>query len=143
MRLSYPMRFIPEPGEPGVYNVQGVEPMGNIITYGEGLEHAKAMAKEALTGILETMLDNNIPIPKPPAAKGKQTHWIEPEPEVVAPILLKWAREDLHLTQGELANRLGITYQAVQKLERSGANPTIKTLAKVAKALGRELQVAI
>lgn len=141
MKLAYPVRF--HHAEEGGFWVQGVEPMSNVLTQGDTLEDAEAMAKEALTGILESMLDDNIPIPKPAAIKGKDIHLIEPEPEVVTPILLKWAREEANLTQGELANRLGITYQAVQKLERSSANPTIKTLARVAKALGRELRVAI
>lgn len=143
MNLAFPMRFTPEPGEDGVFNVQGVDPMDNVITFGESMEEAKAMAREALTAVIESMLDHGTPIPRPPAAEGANIHWIEPEPEVVAPLLLRWAREEANLTQGELARRLGIAYQSVQKLERSGANPSIKTLAKVARALGRELHIAI
>ena len=141
MRLAYPMRFTEEPGTPGVFNVQGIRPLEGVITFGDSLDHAKTMAREALTLMLEGMLDEGQAIPRPTEAKGKAIHWIEPEAGVVAPILLKWAREEAKLTQGELAARLGKTYQAVQRLERSGAYPTVKTLAKAAKALGRELHL--
>jgi antitoxin HicB len=143
MRLAYPMRFTPEPGEPGVYNVQAIEPMGGVITFGESLEEAKAMARDALTGVLASMLDHGEPVPPPPHAEGDDIYWIEPEPEVAVPLLLRWARQEANVTQAELAARMKMTQQAVQKLERAGANPSVKTLAKVAKALGRELQIAI
>jgi DNA-binding XRE family transcriptional regulator len=143
MKLAYPMRFYPEPTTPGVYNVEGIEPMGQVLTYGESLEHAKEMARDALTGVLEVMLDNNQPIPRPPHAEGQDIVWVEPEPEVVAPILLRWAREEAKLTQGEVAARMGITQQSYQRLERSGANPSIKTLARAARALNRRLDLDI
>jgi DNA-binding XRE family transcriptional regulator/predicted RNase H-like HicB family nuclease len=143
MSFAYPLRFTPEPDEPGVFNVQGIEPMDNVITFGDDLEHAKAMAREALTGVLLSMLDNGVRVPRPPAAEGDDVHWIEPDSEVLAPLLLRWAREDAGLTQTDLADRLGMSYQAIQKLERPGANPTIKTLSRVSRALGRRLVVEI
>ncbi|HBN08369.1 MAG TPA: DNA-binding protein [Cyanobacteria bacterium UBA8530] len=143
MRLSYPIRFTVDPSEPGVYNVQGLPPMDGVITFGESLEEARWMAKDALTGVLAAMLDRSLPIPRPPEVEGENIQWIEPSAEVAIPILIRWAREEEHLTLSELADRIGVTYQAIQKLERPGGNPSIKTLAKVAKALGRELQIAI
>ena len=47
------------------------------------------------------------------------------------------------VTTALLGTKLGMTQQGYAKLERSGANPTIKTMAKVARALGRELHIAI
>lgn len=129
--------------EEGGYWVEGVPPMDNVLTEGESLDEARWMAKDALTGVLASMLDRNLPIPCPPEAEGDDIHWIEPSPEVVAPILLRWAREEAHLTLSELADRVGVTYQAIQRLEKSNANPSLKTLSKVARALGRELKIAI
>jgi DNA-binding XRE family transcriptional regulator len=95
--------------------------------------------------MLQSLLDRGrpIPIPPPTPSEDKDVHWVEPRPEIVVPILLRQAREAQHLTLEQLAARLGVTYQAVQKLERPGANPSIKTLAKVARALGRELEIAL
>jgi predicted RNase H-like HicB family nuclease/DNA-binding XRE family transcriptional regulator len=137
------MRF--HAAEEGGYWGESIPPLRGVYTQGDTLEEARAHAREAVTLMLEGLLDDNAPIPRPPAAGelAVGVDWIVPEPEVLTPILLRWAREDARLTQGELATRLGVTYQAVQKLERSGANPSIKTLAKVARALGRELRLAL
>lgn len=142
MTLEYPVRLIP--AEEGGFVVQGLPPLDGVITQGEDLEDAKEMARDALNGALAVMLDRNIPIPKPPHAEAAQDIiFIEPDPDIAAPILLRWARQEANLTLGELAKRLGITYQSVQRLERPGANPSLKTLAKVARALGKELHIAL
>ncbi len=52
-------------------------------------------------------------------------------------ILLRRERAEEGLTQAELARRLGMSSQSVQTLERSGANPTLDTLDRVASALNR------
>lgn len=45
-------------------------------------------------------------------------------------------------TQVELAKQSGMTQTAVSVLERGGANPTLKTLEKIADALGKTLVIA-
>lgn len=51
------------------------------------------------------------------------------------PLIRAW-REHLGLTQGELAERMGVSQAAVAKLERPDAKPRGATLNKVAAALG-------
>jgi transcriptional regulator with XRE-family HTH domain len=53
--------------------------------------------------------------------------------------LLKEARRQAGLTQGQLARRLGISQAAVAKLERPGANPTFATLDDALRETGRQL----
>lgn len=141
MRIAYPFRFTKEPE--GGYVVQGLAPLTGAITEGDDLAMARRQASEALTMMLEGWLDDGVAVPRPGAAAPKGCELIEPAPEIVPPLLLRWSREDANLTQGELATMLGMTQQGYAKLERSGANPTIKTMAKVARALGRELRIAI
>jgi DNA-binding XRE family transcriptional regulator len=107
------------------------------------MEEARFNAREALTGILLSRLDSGEAIPRSVTVDEPGVEMVEPDAEVVAPIQLRWAREDAGLTQGQLAERLGVTYQAVQKLERAGANPGVKTIAKVCRALGRKLVITI
>jgi predicted RNase H-like HicB family nuclease/DNA-binding XRE family transcriptional regulator len=139
MKLAYPIRF--HVAEEGGFWAQGVDPLENVMTQGESIGETREMARDALTLVLGFMLDNGQPIPRPPRVEGDDIHWIEPAPEVLTPMLLKWAREEAQLTQGELASRMGVTQQSYQRLERSGANPSIKTLAKVARALGQQLHI--
>ena len=43
------------------------------------------------------------------------------------------------LTQGELADRSGVTQADISRIERGSANPTEKTLCKIADALNADL----
>lgn len=138
--IAYPAKIWED--EDKIYQVEFPD-LPSVITYGETLEEAKQNAREALTGVLESLLDRNKAIRRPSKITGKHIHWISPEAAIAAPILLRWAREDEDLTLEQLAQRIGVTYQSLQRLERPGANPSIKTLAKVAKGLGRELQLLL
>lgn len=111
------------------------------VTAGDTFEEAIGNAREALTGVLGSILDRGLPVPRPAAEPAEDRFPIQAEPEVVVPIMMRWTREDEGLTQAQVAERLGITQQAYQKLERTGGNPSVKTLAKVARALGREFMV--
>lgn len=141
MKVAYPVRIWTDDG---VYNVQGLPPLENVLTFGDTLGDALDHAEEALSGVLGAMLDHGQRIPDPASAsKGSDIYWVEPYAQVAVPILLRKAREAAGLTQAELANRLGTTYQAVQKWERSGANPTVATISRVLRALGKHLKVEL
>ena len=110
------------------------------ITFGETLAEAKAKAEEALSGYLASIFDRRFKIPIPSKIKGKYVYPILPEAGVLVPILLRSIREELDLNQIEAAKRLRISYQSYQKLENPNkANPTLKTLQKVARAFGKRL----
>src|SRR6266508_3020216 len=50
-------------------------------------------------------------------------------------------REAAGLTQRQLADRAGMTQSVIARLEAGGAEPTLATLARVARALGLELTI--
>jgi transcriptional regulator with XRE-family HTH domain len=60
---------------------------------------------------------------------------------VEADALIRRARDAAQLTQAELARRLGMSQPAIAKLERPGANPTVRTLDRVLRATGHRLQL--
>jgi transcriptional regulator with XRE-family HTH domain len=60
-----------------------------------------------------------------------------------AATLIRRARTEAGLTQGQLARRLGVTQAALARLEKSGANPTIATLDRVLRATGRRLDLRL
>lgn len=51
------------------------------------------------------------------------------------------ARYRRHFSQADLARRAGLPQSTVARLEAEKANPTLKTLLKIAKALGVNLMV--
>jgi transcriptional regulator with XRE-family HTH domain len=58
-----------------------------------------------------------------------------------ADALIRAARAEAGLTQAQLARRLGTSQPAIVKLERPGANPTVRTLDRVLRATGHRLEL--
>lgn len=105
-------------------------------TFGSSREDALVQAQEALTGWLKSWLSEG---ETPPRPKARRSSVSVPVPvELAAALQIRWMREEEGISQTELAKRIGVSQQQVAKLEQPGGNPSIATLAKVAKALGRE-----
>jgi antitoxin HicB len=113
----------------------------NVNTYGFTHEHALEMASEALNGVLESEFERGFDRIPARNYAGKRNHY----PIIVLPhIALAYELKELrkNQTQSEIAKKLGISYQAYQKLENPRkCNPTVKTLEKLGKVLGKRLVV--
>ncbi|MDD4095903.1 MAG: helix-turn-helix transcriptional regulator [Oscillospiraceae bacterium] len=57
-------------------------------------------------------------------------------------LLLK-ARKEQHITQEELAHRIGTQKSNISRLENGSYNPSLDFLAKVAHGLGKELHIEL
>lgn len=116
-----------------------------INTYGYDWEHAEEMAREALSAALESDFERGYklpPVKKPRAKKGRKVVFIPLEPEVRTAYMLRAWREEAGFTQKQMADRLGISYQAYQRMERPGrSNLTVSTLERVARALNKQLLI--
>ncbi len=64
---------------------------------------------------------------------------LEPEYQVVRALIA--ARQEQHLTQQELADITGIDRSDISKLENGSANPSLRTLKRLADGLGMQLQI--
>ncbi|MEA4834711.1 MAG: helix-turn-helix transcriptional regulator [Anaeromusa sp.] len=69
----------------------------------------------------------------------KEYETLQPQYEVVKQIIS--AREELHITQKDLAERTGIRQSNISRLERGNYNPSVEFLRKIAKGLGKELHI--
>lgn len=119
-----------------------------VITYGSDWEEAGKMAREALSAALEAEFDRGASLPeyagKPEPNKDERIVFIRIAPEIRTAYLLRSWREQSDLTQKDIAEKLGITYQAYQRMERPGrSNLTVATLDKIAEVLGRKLVISI
>lgn len=116
-------------------------------TFSRPPETIDAVAAEALHGWLETMLDGNDPIPRARARltlHGRERQIAIPvTPALAARIALRWARDEAQLSQADLAARMGVTPQAVSKLERNAGAASVATLARYAASLGATLELRI
>ena len=99
-------------------------------------------AKEALELWLESNLQERMLPPRPPrtfkARKGTVL-WVPVESKLGVKLELRWMREDLGLTQAELAKLAGVSQPAIAQLESPDSNPTIETLNRVAQAMGAQI----
>ena len=50
MKIKYPVR-IEKDEESGVFLVQGIEPLGNVLSYGDTVKEALTYAQDSLTGV--------------------------------------------------------------------------------------------
>lgn len=116
-------------------------------TFGPTRADALAMAADALQGWLEAHLAAGDAPPKPSARRKARTRsTLAPitVPVVLAVRLqLRWARQELGLTQAELAKRVGVSRQQIALLESPDANVTLKTLERVAHAMDLRLEIQL
>ena len=66
---------------------------------------------------------------------------LEPRYQAIRQIIQ--ARNDLHITQAELARRIGTTKSNISRLESGNYNPSLDMLTKIARALGKNLEVQL
>ena len=64
------------------------------------------------------------------------------EPEFQLIIALLKLREEQNLTQQELAKRTGINRADISKIEHGNANPSLKTMKRLADALGKRVCIS-
>lgn len=115
-------------------------------TFAENGDEVVSVAREALEGWLETnLVERRVP-PRPrkhrAPANAKRLVVVVP-PKLSVALQVRWARQDGRLSQAELARKVGVTQQAIAKLEDPDANPTLETVQKTADALGLDVEVTL
>jgi antitoxin HicB len=112
------------------------------LTYGSTLDKAKAMAAEAVSGLLESYLEHGDKFTIPKSGTPKDWYGIEIEPGLAFALWLRNTRLSHNMTLAEVADKMGVKYQVYQKLENPRyANPTLKTLKKLETIFEQELVV--
>ena len=54
-----------------------------------------------------------------------------------------WARTKAHLSQQELAARMGTSQSTIARLESGASKPTLSTLERIAKATGTKVRISL
>ncbi|MFH1760806.1 MAG: type II toxin-antitoxin system HicB family antitoxin [bacterium] len=135
------MKYYAEIQKTEGYYVVSFPDFKSINTFGKSLKEAINSAEEALNGALESDFERGYSLPKPTKLKGRNTYPIKLYPHIEIAYLLKRLRKGK--SQVDVARRLGISYQAYQKLENPRkCNPTIKTLEKLSTVFGKRLEVS-
>jgi predicted transcriptional regulator len=72
---------------------------------------------------------------------GKELKNNEAEYRIIEEIIM--ARQEKNLTQKELAELVGTKQSNISRLESGNYNPTLDFLNKIARAIGKELEIRI
>lgn len=67
--------------------------------------------------------------------------WEEDEPEYQLRLAIIDARRETGLTQEQLAAASGLDQRVISRLQTGNANPTLKTLSRLAKGFDRRLEI--
>ncbi len=138
--MVYYCNLMPDPDSGGF--VVTFPDIPGVVTEGDTKDEALFNAWEALNGVLESIVSRGMPLPEGKADRDEGLLPINVEPHIVTAWELRKLRGSL--PQSEIAKRLGLTYQAYQRLENPiKGNPTIKTLEKVAKVFGKRLVITM
>ena len=113
-------------------------------TFVTGRASAADVARDALEGWLELHLEDGDVPPEPrfTAKRGVRTLSVAVDPSLAVRLEIRWARQRAGVSQGALADRIGVTRQQVSLLESRGANMQVATLQRIAVALDLELDIA-
>ena len=130
--------------EGGVYLIEFPDCPG-CQTFARNEAEIDARAGDALEGWLEVNLEDGEAPPMPSTrrrvARRGELRRIPVSSQLSAAIEIRWARQAAKLSQSELGRRIGVSQQAIAKLERGGGNVSLETLDKVARGLGRGVEL--
>ena len=70
----------------------------------------------------------------------KEYDALEPEFQLILAMLE--LRSEQNLSQQEIANRTGINRSDISRIEHGNANPSLKTMKRIANALGKQLKIS-
>ncbi len=133
MEIQYPAKITHESS--GGFCVQFVD-LAEAFTEGATMEEALFNAAEVLTLTLEGRIEEAQAIPTP-SEKVKGAHYITPDAKTQAALLLRAARGDKSFA--DVARALETSWPAAKRLESAHHWPSLKTLDRAARVLGKRL----
>ena len=137
--LRYPANF--EAAEEGGYVVTFPD-IPEAITQGEDIEDALLHAADVLESALDFYIEDGLPIPVPSKPKRGQ-HLVELPASYAAKVLLLNEMAIQKVRPAELARRLKITRQEVNRLIDRHHVSKIDGIAGALKALGKNLELRV
>ena len=136
MEITYPAKIT---SQDGGFFVQFVD-LPDTFTEGETMEEALFNASEVLSAMMAWRLDEGQDIPAP-SLKVKDACYIAPDAKTQAVLLLRKARGDR--TLADLARAMGTSWPQAKRLEDVHHWPSLKTLDRAARVLGKRLVLSM
>ena len=135
MNMRYPARITPQ--DDGGLLVQFID-LTDTFTEGDTLDQALFNAIEALSGMVSWHLDKEHILPVPTVGLvDADVYYVTPDAKTQSALLLRAARGERSFT--DLALALETSWPAAKQLENANHWPSLKTLDRAARVLGKRL----
>jgi len=134
--MRYPANFAPD----GKFFLVTFPDFPEAITQGDSMEDALIHAADVLESVLDHYIENSLPIPTPSKPKRGQ-HLIELPASYAAKILLLNEMAAQKVRPAELARRLNVKPQEVNRLIDWRHTTKIDAIAAALKALGKTMEI--
>lgn len=112
------------------------------ITCGDDYEDAVFMAKDALLTAMDFYFEDQRPVPLPSKPR-KDEVLIDLPPSVFAKVLLLNEMLSQQISNVDLAKRINVKPQEMQRITNLAHNTKIDTIGKALSALGKHLQLSV
>lgn len=140
------MRYAATVSREGKFTLIEFPDAPSAAVYAEPGEDVREVAREALEDWLARELRRGDAPGRPasgsPPGDG-DGFWVNVDPSLSVRLQLRWARQDAGISQGQLAAMVGVSRQQISLLESADANLTLRTLERVAGALGLSVEIAL
>lgn len=137
--MFYPAKFTKE--NDGGYTVT-FRDIPEAITYGDDLREALNMAKDALITSMDFYFEDHRKVPLPSVGKEDE-YLIDLPASVFAKVLLLNEMIDQHISNVELAKRINVKPQEMQRILNLNHTTKIDTISNALSALGKTLELRI
>ncbi|WP_447887573.1 type II toxin-antitoxin system HicB family antitoxin [Serratia fonticola] len=134
--MRYPVDLQPDSGG----YVVSFPDIPEALTQGDTREEALAMALDALITAFDFYFEDNQPIPLPSEVTGD---YVEVPLSVASKVLMLNALIESGLTRVELADRIGIKKQEVNRLINLQHSTKIDAIQRAMNALGKQLDFSV
>ncbi|WP_294844441.1 type II toxin-antitoxin system HicB family antitoxin [uncultured Gilliamella sp.] len=112
------------------------------ITCGDDLQDALSMAQDALITSMDFYFEDHRKVPLPSKAKRGE-HLIELPASIFAKVLLLNEMVDQNISNVELAKRINVKPQEVQRIVNLNHTTKIDTISNALSALGKHLELSV
>jgi len=112
------------------------------LTQGYSFEEAKEMAQDALITAMEFYFEENRSVPLPSIANDSE-HLIALPASVWVKVLLLNTMLEQHVSQSDLAKKLGKSRQEMQRIINLNHSTKIDTMADALACLGKSLNISL
>lgn len=136
--MFYPAKFDPEDGG---FNVS-FRDIPEALTCGDNYDDAVEMAKNALLTSMDFYFEDHRKVPMPSTPR-KDEVLIELPASVFAKVLLLNEMVEQNVSNAELARRIDVKPQEVQRITNLAHSTKIDTIAKAINALGKQFELRV